>query len=358
MSVHQRMRTRAVALAAILACLVPLRATAQDPRWEVEAYGGFAFPQGASAGSRTLPPAGAPLVTSSPIFPGRDTSSWFFGDGAALLNAVLADFDRSTRITPLDAAFGPLEFSSAPVFGVRVRRRLSGRFSLETGVEALARSGRADALPAIVEASRASFAPAFLDLLSTGPFSGIAVNATATTVAARRREVAFTAAINSSFRSFGSLVPYATFGGGVVTGSGALPSATIEGHYRFLVLGELPIDETDRVEVRYARRAAFVGVFGAGVRRNLTEKLGLRIDARVLVGPGSTRVALDARPSSVRGTPAGFVESFTNPAIQFSSDPAVGRRSSLSGAVLQNFETFSGGVQARTILTVGLCRRF
>jgi hypothetical protein len=26
--------------------------------------------------------------------------------------------------------------------------------------------------------------------------------------------------------------------------------------------------------------------------------------------------------------------------------------------VLQYFETFSGGVQARTILTVGLCRRF
>ena len=57
----------------------------------------------ASEGSVTLPPAGAPIVTSSPIFPSRQVPSWFFGDGATLLNDVNADFGtpaasrRSTR---------------------------------------------------------------------------------------------------------------------------------------------------------------------------------------------------------------------------------------------------------------------
>jgi len=91
---------------------------------------------------------------------------------------------------------------------------------------------------------------------------------------------------------YGSIIDLAvSIAGTSITGSGALPSATIEGHYRFLVVGELPIDETDRVELRYTRGATFVGVLGGGLRRNLTDKLGLRIDARVLVGPGSTRPA-------------------------------------------------------------------
>lgn len=79
------------------------------------------------------------------------------------------------------------------------------------------------------------------------------------------------------------------------------------------MLGELPIDETDRVSFRYARRAAFAGVLGGGLRRDLSSAWALRVDARVLLGPDTTRVFLDAQPSSVRGVPAGFIESFTNP---------------------------------------------
>ena len=43
------------------------------------------------------------IATSSPLFPSRQVSSWLFGDGAALLNDVAAEFGLTERISPLDA---------------------------------------------------------------------------------------------------------------------------------------------------------------------------------------------------------------------------------------------------------------
>ena len=71
----------AAALAA--AMLMTVTAGAQDRRWEVEVYGGGAWTS-ATEGNRSLPAAGAPIVTSSPIFPSREVPSFLFGDGAKL----------------------------------------------------------------------------------------------------------------------------------------------------------------------------------------------------------------------------------------------------------------------------------
>jgi len=150
----------------------------------------------------------------------------------------------------------------------------------------------------------------------------------------------------------------ASFGGGVLAGSGSLPSASIDGAYRFSIVNEVPIDERDRVSVRYARRTAFVAVLGGGLERELAGRWGLRLDARLLLGPDTTRVLIDATPSSARTGPPGFAESFTNPALQFSNDPSTGRRSSLSAPALQDVEVFKGGLQTRTLITVGISRRF
>ena len=68
--------------------------------------------RGGGQGTRTLPPAGPPIVTSSPIFPSRAVPSWFFGDGASLLNAVNAEFDLAAQVTPLDPAFAPLDVAA------------------------------------------------------------------------------------------------------------------------------------------------------------------------------------------------------------------------------------------------------
>jgi hypothetical protein len=360
MTSRQRTRVRVAVLAAIWAGVLPARAGAQDPRWEVEAYGGIVAARTASEGSRTLPAAGAPIVTSSPIFPSRQVSSWFFGDGAALLNSVNKEFEKAGRITPLDAAFSPLVSARVGSVGVRLRHRMNGRMSAEFGVDAFTRpEDRSSGLGAAVEAARGSFKTGFADLLGTGPFAGVIVDATgATATAVTRRETAVTVAVNARCRPWGSFLPYGTLGGGVMAGIGTLPSASLEGRYRFSILGEVPIDETDRVSVRYARRAAFVAVVGGGLQRDMSSRWGLRVDARMLIGPDTTRVLVDATPSTARSGPSGFVESFTNPAIQFSNDPSTGRRSTLSGPALQGLEVFKGGLQTRTLLTVGIVRRW
>jgi hypothetical protein len=356
-----RIRGVVLRFAAFVACLlVPASIAAQERRWEIEGYGGVVAARTASAGSLTLPPPGAPIVTSNPTFPSHQVPSWFFGDGASTLNGANAELGATARITPLDAIFAPLGSTRVGAVGARVRRRLTARWSAEISVDALtAPDDRVSGLAAAVEASRDSFRTAFTGLLRTGPYAGVVVDATgASDTSVRRRDTAVTAALSARVKSWGSFVPYGTFGGGVMAGSGSLPSASIEGRYRFSVLGEVPIDETDRVSVRYTRGTAFVAVLGGGVQRDLSGGWGLRFDARMLMGPDTTRVLVDATPSSTRTGPSGFVESFTNPGVQFSNDPSTGRRSTLSAPALQGSEVFSGGFQTRTLLTVGIVRRF
>jgi hypothetical protein len=354
------MRHSVLAAIAFWVCAGAAPASAQDPRWEIEGYGGVVAVRTAGEGSVTLPAAGAPIVTSSPVFPSREVPSWFFGDGATLLNGVNADFGIAGRIMPLDATFAPLDSTRVAAVGLRVRRRLSGRLSLEIGVDAFTRpEDRSTGLDAAIQSARDSFKAAFTGLLATGPFAAVVVDATGSgATEIRRRETAATLAVSTPLGRWGSFVPYGTFGGGVVTGSGSLPSAAVEGRYRFSILNEVPIDEADRVSVRYTRQAAFVAVLGAGLQRDFSGRWGIRADARMLIGPDTTRVLIDAAPSMARTGPSGFIESFTNPAVQFSNDPSTGRRSSLSAPALQGVEVFKGSVQTRTLVTVGILRRF
>ncbi len=329
--------------------------------WEIEGYGGFVVPSGSGDGVATLPPAGAPIATSSPIFPSRRVPSWFFGDGALLLNQVNGQFGIADLIEPLDDALGGTALSTGSGFagGVRVRRSLSPRFAAEVSLDFF--PGAADLsedLIAASETTRASFAPAFQGLLSTGPFTDIAVGATSL-AGGSSLELAVTGTLVYQLGQAGGFVPYLTFGGGAITGAGDGASATLEGRYQFRILGQVPIDETDRATVRVQGRTVFTGVGGAGLRREVTNRWGFRIDGRVFVSPHATRVLIDAQPTVAPGSPADFVESFTTPSIQFSNDPSTGRESSLGDLPLQSFETFvADGLQVRVLVTAGIFVRF
>ena len=352
-------RPRRLLLLVAWAGLLASAAGAQERRWEVEFVGGIVAGGSTGDGTRTLPPVGAPLVTTTPIFPSREVPSWFFGDGAALLNGVAGELGSAARIAPLDPLFGPLGIARTGIAGVRMRRRLSPRMSAEIGVDWLGRGGSVPSdFATTVDTARSSYTAAMGGLLATGPFSAVLVEAAASRDEGSRREFAATGALNADFRGFGGVTPYATFGGGILAGTGTLPSADLTGRSRFLVLGDVPIDESERTALRFERPPAFVVVLGGGLRRDLSERWGLRVDGRALLGPDATRIVVDTETASVRGTPAGFVESFTNPAIQFSNDPATGRRSTLSAPPLQAFRVFSGGIRARTTITVGISRRF
>ena len=121
----------------------------------------------------------------------------------------------------------------------------------------------------------------------------------------------------------------------------------------------LPIDETDVLTVRAQQDRKLALLVGGGVRRDLSSRAGLRIDARALIGGQGSRLLVDAAPVIAVGTPADFLESLTNPAIQFSSNPSTGRRSSLGDPGLDGFAVFSGtGTQIRILITGGVFFRF
>jgi hypothetical protein len=282
-----------------------------------------------------------------------------FGDGAVLLNSVNAAFGLGARVQPLDSALQALGLdSTGAAVSFRVRRAMSDRLALELSVDVLSGSAHLpDALVSATSATRDSTKAALSALLSTGPFASVSIDGSSSTTNGTNREIATTGALVWRLRPSSSWSPYATMGAGVLAGAGDLPSATIQVNYRASILGSVPIAESDHVTLHYDRQTALIGVFGGGIRHDASS-WGWRVDARVLVGGESPRLLLDAQPSVTTGTPPGFIESFTNPAIQFSNNASTGRQSTLSGAMIQNFEAVSAGHETHVLVSVGVFKRF
>ncbi len=353
------------ATTAFLLTLVALPAAAQSsasaPRWHVEGTAGLSLFTLPTGGTSSLPPAGAPLTTSGPINQSRRVSTWFLGDGASLLNGVNAQFGVAARIAPIDTALATLGLTgnNASAFGLRLRRVVSDRLALEFSADLMPGSREVSPeLTQAVEAARSSFVTAFTGLLATGPFSNTSVAATSSVADPSSRDLATTVAAQWTIGAH-ALSPYVTLGAGLVHSVGELPSLTLTGTYRFNILGSVPISETDTLHLRYEQGSALVGVVGAGVRRTINDRLGFSLDGRLLLGQQTLALRLDSEPSVAAGTPEGFIESFTTPAIQFSNSRNTGRESSLSGEPLLGFKAFStSGLQTRYIITAGLFVRF
>jgi len=331
-------------------------------RWEIEAHGGFTMTRLPSGGDVTLPPAGPAVPTSSPIFPSREVPSWFFGDGASLLNAVNEDFGVDARMLPLESAlavFG-LDTGGTATGGFRLRRVFTPVYAAEFSFDLMTGSGRlSDEFLAAVDATRASYEPAFQALLATGPFASPDITTSGRTADDQGRQVALTGTLVQTLGRGGTFRPYVVAGGGAVIGVGTLPAVTLDGRYRFRILDLVPIDETDAVTLEFEQRTTWVGVVGAGVRRDVSDTWGVRVDGRLFFGPNPVRALVTATPSVASGTPAGFIESFTAPSVQFSNDPSTGRQSSLGGPGLQQFEIFTGdGIQTRISIVAGVFVRF
>ena len=342
----------------------PAQSAPTGPRWELEGYGGLSRGTAASDGSPALPAPGTPIPSLSPLFPSRRTASWFFGDGAAMLNSVNAEFGVGARITPLDAALTSLglDYTSAAVLGIRFRRMLADRWSAEISLDLLPGSGNiSEEFLSAVDETRTTFESAFRGLFDSGAFDAVDVSTLIESTEGSARELALTGAVNWHLGSGGGFVPYVTFGGGLISGMGSLSSVRLEGSYGFVFFQapDLPFHETDRVRLRFERGTTLVGLAGGGVRRNLSDRWGFKIDGRVLIGRENSRLLIDADPVVELRTAGDFIESLTNPNIQFSNDPATGRVSTLSGPPLDGFAAFKGtGWQTRVLVTVGVFVRF
>ncbi len=352
---------------AVSAVLLPTTADAQTPdrRWQVELLGGLSLFELPTSGDAALPAAGPALPTSGPTNPSRRIPTWFLGDGASLLNGANDEFGVASRLVPLDEALGRLGLlgTNAPVMGVRLRRDLTARWSLDLSTEVWTGATEIDpALLDAVETSRASFEGAFTGLFATGPFGATAVSTDVSIGERTSRELAIIGSIRYHLLT-GSWSPYLTVGGGVLTRIGSLPSIALNGSYQFQVQANnvpvVPFSESDTVTLRFEQAAGPVGVAGLGMRRQISPRLGFAIDGRVYVGRETLSLRVDSAPTVTTGTPAGFIESFTTPAVQFSNNASTGRGSSLSGTPLNGFKAFTtSGVQLRYAVTAGVVFRF
>ncbi len=283
-----------------------------------------------------------------------------------MLNSVSADFGTAL-LRPLDDALGApgLDHASAAVLGVRVRRIVNSRYSVEASLDVLPGSGdvSTEFLDA-VDATRASFEPAFRGLLSSGPIDVVDISTQLAAGGGSARELAMTGAVIWNIGSGTRYVPYLSFGGGVISGMGDLSSIDLEGTYEFMAavapgVSGGPFRETDRITIRFERGTSLIGLAGAGVRRALSDRWGFRIDGRVLIGRENSRLLIDANPDVTLRSSGDFIETLTNPSLQFSNDPATGRESSLGGPALDGFVAFKAtGLQTRVLVTVGVFARF
>jgi hypothetical protein len=365
------MQPRIEVILCFCACLVVFQgsAAAQNaPKWEIEVHGGGLVVNNPTDGTASLPPAGASFTTVVGGFPSRRASSWYFGDGAALLNEILSAFGPAAtqRITALNPVLdGPLvERQNGFDVGVRLSRMINSRFTAELTVDYSPSELRitSDAESGI-DATRGSFESAFRDLLRTAPISDLSVTSRSNLDSGNGGQLFTAGTLNVALKTTGRVIPYVTGGAGVVSRLGDRPTASLEGNYRFRVVGTFPMNETDAVALRVsAPDNDFVGVVGGGVKYIVSRRWGIRGDARWYLGKYSVDTILDATPAVATALPASPVALFsaTRPAIQFNntlSGPS--GQSNLIGPAVSGFKAFEGsGTQSNFAMTGGVFWRF
>lgn len=358
-------RVIAAISATIFAIAFPGTARAQ---WDVGCHGGAMFSHGADKGTSALPAGGAPFTTVTGAL-SRRVASWFFGDGAALLNQT-SPARSNVTITSLDPVLNAasVQRRNAGSFGCGVSRQINSRYGVEFTVdENRGRLKFTGVALAGIEASRATFVSVFSTPLAAGQVGNAPV-ATATAIAdidePRGHQVFPVGLFHINLRTTGNLIPYATVGGGVLMNRGGAPSVTVTGNYRLTSppgapnAGTLAHDETDTVTLRSSvGRNPFVAVVGGGLRYSVTDGWGLRLDIRAHLSRNPVRTSLDAR-ASVPTLPSAAVRVVgTSPAVQFSASNAASP--SLSGLTVDGFQTFRGsGTDIQVSVVPGFFWRF
>jgi len=362
-------RTLALAVAALIAA--PAGAAVAG-EWEIEAHLGGLLSLSPSGGQATKPPSAEPFQTVEPGVISYRVSSWFFGGGSRLLEHYprYRVMDDTLSRASVHRPFGA-------VAGARIGRRLGQRFSAEVDIEYSRHSPElSQAVRNEVRRHRASFEASWSEVLSSLPEASASAEATVRQGSGRR--LVATAVLNVNLMTGDApkwsrrparhrFVSYLSLGAGLVSTSGEEASATLVGRYRFVSPESgAPFEETDTVTIRTAGtvRSAFVGVVGLGWKKDVSDRWGLRMDARAYVSRNTADTVLDARPSVTTGSPPSAViaDSVDIGAIQFvnnSSGPYEGHRSSLSGPAISGLEAFQGsGLLTQFGVTLGAFLRF
>ena len=290
--------------------------------------------------------------------PSRFVSSWYFGDGAALLNQVL-QLRGIGSLHPLDRPPGwPVPSQSGAQVGARIARRLSGGVWFEGAVDVgLAPLGFDDATRDRIEATRADFEEAFTALAASAASIITASTVTSTAnLAAGERRLLVSGVVQ--YRGRGRVIRPILLGGlGVSSPVGSPATLTLTGTYRFTTPAQAVIEETDMMQLRYETSNSLVWIFGAGMMHDLSRSSAYRVELRLHASSTKLSAHLDAAPSRVTASPGGvLVLNATSPGIQFSSSTAIVPTLSLART---EFDAFSGeGRVFRLMLSASYVRRF
>jgi hypothetical protein len=360
-----------IGLACAIATMIPTAAAAQTtakpkppqkpsgPKWEVSFHGGFATGSGTPDGVSRTPPAGETFTMADGITPTRAVSSWYYGDGASLLNQVLQLRGISTRLDPVHLPEWPAASRRAGLqAGARIARHVKGGVWLEWGMDVgFDPLGFDDAMRERVENTRADFEAAFTALAASAP----AVIATSTVTstadfASNGGRVIVNGVVQ--YRGDGPVMrPYLLAGIGAAAPFGNPAILTLTGTYRFTPPGQAAIEETDTMRLGYEPSGSLVWILGGGMMRDLSRASAYRVEVRLLSSTTKLAGRLDAEPSRLTASPGGAVVlNATSPGLQFSSSTI---RPTLSGAAIRGFDALTGeGGALQWVLSAAYVRRF
>ena len=326
-------------------------AEADERVWDIQVSGGYSSVDYQRGGTSILPPTGA--VSGGLL----GVSTFLLGEGARLFNQnqVSTFGSQAASITALDPVVQSsiVERQQALTVGLHVTRAIGRRFAVEIGADYS--PGHLAFTPSalsVIDASRASFAPALLRALSISP---VASSASAQTTVADRQtasQLFATGSLIVNLKTTGRMIPYLSGGGGVVFNNGNLPSATVTGVYQFGDSAQ--VFGTDTVTIAYSLKdRVYAWTGGAGLKYAVSPRWGLRFDARARVYANSSITAIDITPGrSLESTGAPFPV-FKSGALQF------GPAGPMTGSPVAGFTSFAGkGLQGQVALTAGLFLRF
>jgi hypothetical protein len=372
-----------------LVLIAPGPTAAQAPtapeKWELEVHGGGWFATNPQGGTVAFPQAGPPLPLATGGT-GPRVSSWYFGDGAALLNANLSSAPFRSSLSPLDDVLRlPLAQARHHVdVGFRVSRRITPRVAADVTVDYSPGGARMTAATATaIGQTFQSFSWTMLETLNRATDGGTDFVNDMLIEFGGGGELLTTGALRVALATAGRTTFFVSGGAGVRSRRGILPHVAMVSNYQNLSgfpSGHYEINETDRLSMRAAGPTHVpVGVFGGGidiqpglelwrgVARN-TSHWGIRVEARAHVGRSRIDTFVDARPSVTVSSEAADANTptqrviviGTSPAMQFTTNARLtGFESSLTGPAVENFRVFNAtGWPMRITVTTGLFVRF
>jgi hypothetical protein len=290
---------------------------------------------------------------------GRRVTSWFFGDGADLLTQVSMARGLGERVTSLNPALtSSARLKPGFVYGGRVQRLLNSRFGVEFGVEIDYRIAEfSQAAINVFNLSDSTYSTLNAVLMSVpsirvnNQFIGVRSSGGFGVSGRRWGQIVATGALNVHARTKGPTVPYISIAGLFPVTVRAFHEWGHELNYNFRISPGASIDQTDDVTIRTKGGDGFGVLLGAGFKRNVGGRSGIRAEARLIVSPNDSRVLLTTRPTSVQAG-VGTVSVGPGPWIQFSRDS--NRVTSLSAPAVTEFEAFMGtGIRMQLLGTFG-----